>query len=175
MIILIFTEKEKKMESKDEQPNNEYCFTIHLENMRDSQITVVNLFEYNHTEDTQVEYNSFYPGYDFILRQLAAFKEYDNLKLTKIHINAIHENEEIVLKQFSSELTLKHTAINGTCYSRRFTLEIYYDPEQHQKTIIVPFDYPISLTNQLSIELEYLLPNIELIFTIFYQKQITNQ
>lgn len=158
------------MEATNEQSNNEYCFKIHLKNMCDSRIAVVNLFDYNHKENTQVEYNSFYPGYDFILRQLAALKEYDNIKLSKIHINAIHENEQIALSQFGSELTLKHTAINGTCYSSRFTLEIYYDPEQHHKSIIVPFDYPISMTNQLSIELEYLVPNIELVFTIFFAK-----
>jgi hypothetical protein len=163
------------MEATNQQSNNEYCFEIHLRNTSDSQIATVNLFDYNYKENTQVEYSSFYLGYDFILRQLAAFKEYENLKITKIHINAIHENEEIALKQFYSELILKHTAINGTCYGSRFILEIYHDPEQLHKSIVVPFDYPISLTNQLSIELEYLVPNIQLVFTIFYEKSILTQ
>lgn len=164
------------MESKDEQLNNEYCFTIHLRNMKDVAIDKTTLFDYHHRECLSVDYDSPYPpGYDFLLRQLAAFKQYDNLKITKIHINAIHENEEIALKQLGAELLVIYCAINGMSITQRHLLEILYDPDQDEKSVILTFDNPISLTNQLDIEIEYLMPNIHLVFTIFYHKSIITQ
>ena len=151
------------------EAKNEYCFTIHLRNMIDVAIDKTTLFDYHHRECLSVDYDSPYPpGYDFILRQLAAFKEYENLKITKIHINAIHENEEIAIKQLGAELLVMYSAINGMCLTQRHLLDILYDPEQHHKSVVLNFDEPISLTNQLDIEIEYLMPNIQLVFTIFY-------
>ena len=163
------------MESEIPQSNNGYCFNIHLKNRTDEKVANVSLFEYNHRENLLVEYSSFYPGYDFILRQLAAFKEYENLKITKIHIHAVHENDEMALSQYGSELRAIYTAINGMSKARIHLLELLYETEQHHKAVVLDFDEPISLTNQLNFEMEYLIPNIELVFTIFYQKSIITQ
>ena len=148
---------------------HEQCFGIHLTNKSDEQVSNVQLFNYNHKEDISIKYHCFFPDYDNIIRQLAALKINDGLRITKIHLNVTNENDETAIKQFESELKLIHTGLSGISYTRRRSLEQFYDQNQQDKTIIIPFEDSISLTNQLSIEIEYVMPNTELIFTIFYE------
>ena len=151
----------------------ELAFAIHLKNKTDEKIFNVDLFNYNHKEQVKIEYKSFYPDYDYLLRQLSGLRKNDELQLTKIHFLANCDYSKFAFKQVKSQVELVYTSLNGSSYSTTKDLSIFHTAEQvHNNIIVLPFEKPITLSNQLQVKLEYLMPETQLEVTLFYKKPI---
>jgi hypothetical protein len=151
--------------------NSDTCFVIHLKNKTDEKLFNVELFNFNHKEQDKIEYRSFYPDYDYVLRQLAGLRKNDELQVTKIHFSADCDYSKFAVKQVKSEVELVYTSLNGTIYSTKRDLALFHTADQvHHNIVILPFEHPITLSNQLQFKLQYLMPETELTVTVFYKK-----
>lgn len=164
-------EFEELTSNLQEESSKELVFVIHLKNKTDEKIFNLDLFNYHHKEHSKVEYKSFYPDYDYLLRQLAGLRKNDDLGITKIRFAANCDYDRFSVKQVKSEVELIWTSLNGASYSTKRDLALFHTAEQvHHNIVDLPFEKPIMLTNQLQVRLEYLMPETELTVTVFYKK-----
>jgi len=147
------------------------CFVIELINKTDDKLYNVDLINFNHKEQTKIEYKGLLNEYDFILRQLASLRKSDGLMATRIHIMAICEYSTFANRQIKCTLKTIYSGLCGMVYTRTMRLNEYFDLEQyHENIVVLPFEQPISLTNQLSFELQYLMPETRIRVTVFYEE-----
>jgi hypothetical protein len=177
----------KKVESKDKKKGAYYmdvnsitlpdkmqkCFVIELINKTDDKLYNVDLINFNHKEQTKIEYKGLLNEYDFVLRQLASLRKSDGLMATRIHIMANCDYITFANRQVNGDLKTIHSGLCGIVYTRTFKRSEHIDLEQyHQNILEITFEQPISLTNQLSFELEYLMPETRIRVTIFYEESL---
>lgn len=149
----------------------EKCFGIHLVNNTDEKILNLDLFNYHYKEQSKVGYKSFHSEYDSLLRQLAGLRKFDNLQITKIHFHAECDYPKFSIKQVNSKIELVWTSLDGCSYSLTNDLALFYSHEQvHKNIVILPFEKPITLSNQLQVKIEYLMPETEMTVSVFYVK-----
>jgi hypothetical protein len=147
------------------------CFVIELINKTDDKLYNVDLINFNHKEQTKIEYKGLVNEYDFLLRQLASLRKSDGLMATRIHIMANCDYITFANRQVNGDLKTVHSGLCGSTYTRIFKRSEHIDLEQyHQNILEITFEQPISFTNQLSFELEYLMPETRIRVTVFYEE-----
>lgn len=151
----------------------EKCFVIELINKSDDKLYNVNLINFNHKQQTKIEYKGLIQEYDFILRQLASLRKSDGLMATRLHIMANCDYITFANRQVKGDLKTIHSGLCGSTYTRTFRRSEHIDLEQyHQNISDITFEQPISLTNQLTLELEYLMPETRIRVTVFYEEAV---
>jgi hypothetical protein len=145
-------------------------YQIHIKNLTDEKLYDVDLFNYEHEKQnkiayscgTGVEYNNF-------LRFLSALSEAKE-QVTLLRFQVWCDYPKFRSKQLNCCLHRIITNPNGSMQSDLLQVGNYLSAYHHQSDIIdIPMtdDNKIELFNQLQLRLSYLMPETEMIITIF--------
>lgn len=149
------------------------CIVLNLKNKTDDKLYNVNLINHKHKEQTAIEYSGTYLDYDFLLRQLGSLKKSDGYKITKIHFISICDYNVFANRQVQCDLRAVYSGVDGRVVTVPYKLLEHFEPMQfHRNIVIVNFKEGLYLTNELSLELEYLMPETELRVTVHYEELV---
>lgn len=141
--------------------------SIKIRNLTDEKLYNVKVFDYKHSFQRKLEYTPLTPGleYDDILRQLAAENECRIIiGMTALTVAYFGKLDHVEKRQINSQMTIKYKTMFGIVAEQ--PMNIFMDAYQQQPdTIIGRKSY--GLDNSLSLELEYLLPNTEVIISMY--------
>ena len=154
---------------KKEQMNP---YQIRIKNLTDEKLYDVDLFNYKHDKQNKIEYScGMGVDYDKFLRILAS-NTLSEERVDLFRINAWCDYPKFRNKQLNSCLHTIYEEPNGISSSCPTGLGIYFSAYQMQSDIIdVRVDsLKIQLNNLLQLRLSYLMPETEMVFTIFPSK-----
>ena len=145
-------------------------YQIHIKNLTDEKLYDVDLFNYEHEKQNKIAY-SCGAGVDYnnFLRFLSALSEAkEQVKLLRVQVWC--DYPKFRNKQLNCCLHRIITNPNGCLESVALQVGNYFMAYQHQSDIIdIPMtdDNKIELFNELQLRLSYLMPETEMIITIF--------
>ena len=149
-------------------------YQIRIKNLTDEKLYDVDLFNYKHDKQNKIEYScGMGVDYDKFLRILAS-NTLSEERVDLFRINAWCDYPKFRNKQLNSCLHTIYEEPNGISSSCPTGLGIYFSAYQMQSDIIdVRVDsLKIQLNNLLQLRLSYLMPETEMVFTIFPSKII---
>jgi hypothetical protein len=149
-------------------------YQIRIKNLTDEKLYDVDLFNYKHDKQNKIEYScGMGVDYDKFLRILASNRLSEE-RVDLFRINAWCDYPKFRNKQLNSCLHTIYEEPNGISSSCPTGLGIYFSAYQMQSDIIdVRVDsLKIQLNNLLQLRLSYLMPETEMVFTIFPSKII---
>jgi hypothetical protein len=145
-------------------------YAIRVKNLTDEKIYDVDLFNYEHEKQNKIEYScGMGVEYKSFLRFLSALSEAkEQVKLLRIQVWC--DYPKFRSKQLNCCLHRIITTPNGRMQSDPLQVGNYFSSYQQQSDIIdIPMtdDNKIELFNQLQLRLSYLMPETEMIITIY--------
>jgi hypothetical protein len=149
-------------------------YQIRIKNLTDEKLYDVDLFNYKHEKQNKIEYScGMGVDYDKFLRILAS-NTLSEERVDLFRINAWCDYPKFRNKQLNSCLHTIYEEPNGNYSSSPTGLGIYFSVYQQQSDIIdVRVDsLKIQLNNLLQLRLSYLMPETEMVITIFPSKII---
>ena len=149
-------------------------YQIRIKNLTDEKLYDVDLFNYKHDKQNKIEYScGMGVDYDKFLRILAS-NTLSEERVDLFRINAWCDYPKFRNKQLNSCLHTIYEEPNGISSSCPTGLGIYFSAYQMQSDIIdVRVDsLKIQLNNLLQLRLSYLMPETEMVITIFPSKII---
>jgi hypothetical protein len=147
-------------------------YQIRIKNLTDEKLYDVDLFNYKHEKQNKIEYScGMGVDYDKFLRILASNRLSEE-RVDLFRINAWCDYPKFRNKQLNSCLHTIYEEPNGISSSCPTGLGIYFSAYQMQSDIIdVRVDsLKIQLNNLLQLRLSYLMPETEMVITIFPSK-----
>jgi len=150
-------------------------YTIRVKNLTDEKLYNVDLFNYEHEKQKKIEYSCIHGvSYEYFLRLLASYNEPIEL-IKMMRFSAFCDNSKFQNKQLRTFIRTIYTKLDGCSEYITTAISNYMNPYQQQSNIIeVPLidEQRIKFSNQLQLRLDYLMPETEIVITIFPSKII---
>ena len=145
-------------------------YQIRIKNLTDEKLYDVDLFNYEHEKQNKIAYScGMGVEYNRFLRFLSVLSEAKE-KVTLLRFQVWCDYPKFRIKQLNCCLHTIYQEPNGCMQSVPLQVGNYFSPHQQQSDII---DIPmtdgdkIELFNELQLRLSYLMPETEMIITIF--------
>jgi hypothetical protein len=156
-------------------PLNLSPYTICVKNLTDEKLYDVDLFNYEFEKQKKIEYSCIQGvSYQYFLRILSSWNQASE-EIKTIRFSASCDYKKFQQKQLQTRLRIINTNLNGFSASVPKDLFVYFNAYQMQANIIdvqLTDKERIKLFNQLQLRLDYLMPETEMIITIFPSKII---
>jgi len=149
-------------------------YQIRIKNLTDEKLYDVDLFNYKHEKQNKIKYScGMGVDYDKFLRILAS-NSLSEEKIDLIQFMAFCDYDKFRNKQIISSLSTIYEEPNGISSSIKTNIGNYFSAYQQQANIVdMKVDsLKIQLNNLLQLRLSYLMPETEIVITIFPCKMI---
>lgn len=148
-------------------------YQIRIKNLTDEKLYDVDLFNYEHEKQKNIEYSCIHGvSYEYFLRLLSSYNEPIEL-IKMMRFSALCDYSKFANKQLRTCIYTIYTKLDGCSEYITTELSPYINAYQPQSNIIeVPLldKQRIKFSNQLQLRLSYLMPETEIIITIFSTK-----
>jgi hypothetical protein len=148
-------------------------YQIHIKNLTDEKIYNVDLFNYDHEKQRKLSYSCTNGvSYDKFLRWLSSLNE-PKEKIALLRLQVWCDYHKFINKQINCCLHTIYEKPNGKMISVPLQVGNYFSANQMQSGIV---DMPMSdnqdiqLFNELQLRFSYLMPETEMIITIYPSK-----
>jgi hypothetical protein len=145
-------------------------YTIRVKNLTDEKLYDVDLFNYEHEKQKKIEYSCIHGvSYGYFLRILASYDKPSEL-IKAMRFSAFCDYSKFQNKQLRTCIRTIYTKLDGCSSSIPTEIAIYMNAYQQQGNIIdVPIigNQTIKFSNQLQLRLDYLMPESEMVISLF--------
>jgi len=145
-------------------------YTIRVKNLTDEKLYDVDLFNYEHEKQKKIEYSCIHGvSYEYFLRILASYDKPSEL-IKAMRFSAFCDYSKFQNKQLRTCIRTIYTKLDGCSSSTPTEIAIYMNAYQQQGNIIdVPIigNQTIKFSNQLQLRLDYLMPESEMVISLF--------
>jgi len=148
-------------------------YQIRIKNLTDEKLYDVDLFNYEHEKQKKIEYSCIHGvSYEYFLRLLASYSEPIEL-IKMMRFSAFCDYSKFQNKQLRTFIRTIYTKLDGCSEYITTAISNYMNPYQQQSNIIEVLlvdEQRIKFSNQLQLRLDYLMPETEIVITIFPSK-----
>jgi hypothetical protein len=145
-------------------------YTIRVKNLTDEKLYDVDLFNYEHEKQKKIDYSCIHGvSYEYFLRILASYDKPSEL-IKAMRFSAFCDYSKFQNKQLRTCIRTIYTKLDGCSSSIPTEIAIYMNAYQQQGNIIdVPIigNQTIKFSNQLQLRLDYLMPESEMVISLF--------